>query len=273
MKTIRKFFAVCMLTELSLGASAHLLDVEEQNMDRTGQYNEYGQEILESRSKPWKDRSGDASFYTPHRVKNPILDSQAIFSWLDADDVDVYSFTLTFGDVSQGTALGFGGGFVTAAPVPPACNQTKNRYPSIALIAPFGTAPVQDPTLFNLPFAVPPGHGVLVTHNTHSASRVIFELPAEDTEVPLNLSWFLPNGCQVEPYFNCQQSDSLGSPLFAPGTTYYLAVWSPEGTPMDYTLNLGVDESNIMHFENIEDLVQDNNHLHTPCTEPSFDGE
>ena len=251
--------------------SGHLLDVEEQNIVRTGDYNEYGQEILESEPKPWKRADADSSWAQPHALKFPLMDSQAIFSWLDPEDVDVYQFTVTFNDVAQGAALGFGGAFVVAAPVPPACNQTRNHYPAIALVAPFGTAPVQDPAWFDLPFTVPPGHGVLPVFNTRaqgSEQRPIFVLPPEDTAVPLNLSWFLPNGCVTEPHFDCSQSDTLGSPIFVPGTTAYLVVWNPAGNPMDYTLNLGVDESSFQSFENIEDLVRDNNHLHTPCTDP-----
>lgn len=252
-------------------ASAHLLDVEEQNIVRTGDYNEHGQEILESESKPWKRTDGDSSWAQPHDIKFPLMDSQAIFSWLDPEDVDVYRFTVTYNDVAQGAALGFGSAFVIAAPIPPACNQTKNNYPAIALVAPFGTAPVQDPAWFDLPFEVPPGHGVLPVYNTRAhgnEQRPIFVLPPEDTVVPLNLSWFLPNGCVTEPYFNCAQSDTLGAPIFVPGTTAYLVVWSPAGNPMDYTLNLGVGENNFQSYENIEDMVRDNNHLHTPCTDP-----
>ncbi len=208
---------------------------------------------------------------SPIRSFFPLLDSQAIFSWLDPDDIDVYRFTVTPADVAQGVGFGFGGAFVLATPIPPACNQTKNHYPAIALVAPFGTAPVQDPTPLNLPFTVPPGHGVLVVYNTHAQGnekRPIFHLPPEDTAEPLNLSWFLPHGCVTEPYFDCTTSDTLAAPMFAPYTTAYLVVWNPEGNPIDYTLNLGIDESSFQHFENIEDLVRDNNHLHTPCTVP-----
>jgi hypothetical protein len=76
-----------------------------------------------------------------------------------------------------------------------------------------------------------------------SEPRPIFVLPPEDTAVPLNLSWILPSGCVAEPHFDCSQSSTLGAPIFVPGTTEYLAVWSPAGNPIDYTLNLGVDES------------------------------
>ena len=118
---------------------------------------------------------------------------------------------------------------------------------------------------------MPPGHGVLPIYNLRAhgnEERPIFVLPPEDTEVPLNLSWFLPSGCVTEPYFDCSQSDTLGAPIFIPFTTAYLVVWNPAGNAIDYTLNLGVDESTFEHFENIEDLVRDNNHLHQPCTEP-----
>jgi len=234
---------------------AHLLDVEEQAY----------------LSKPWQSDEGDASFANPHQLKFGIMDSQALFAWLDADDVDVYQFTITQADILQAHALGFPTAMVLASPIPAACNQTKNNYPAIALIAPFGTAPVQDPSYFDLPFSVPPGHGVLPVFNTPTQGneeREIFYLPPEDTEQPLNLSWFLPNGCTLDPYFDCSSADALGAPIFAPFTTAYLVIWDPDGVPQDYTLNIGVDESGFQHFEEIEDFVRDNNNLHRPCTEP-----
>lgn len=269
--TTTTMFITLSLIGFAQIANAHLLDVEEQNIIRSGDFNAYGQEILHSEPKPWKRTDGDASWDAPHEIKFPLMDSQAIFSWLDPDDVDVYQFTVTLNDVAQGVALGFGGAFVIAAPIPPACNQTKNHYPAIALVAPFGTAPVQDPSFFDLPFEVPPGHGVLPVFNTQAQGneqRPIFVLPDEDTEIPLNLSWYLPNGCVTEPFFNCSQSDTLATPVFAPFTTAYFVVWNPAGNSIDYTLNLGVDESNFQSFQNIDDLVRDNNHLHTPCTGP-----
>lgn len=251
--------------------NAHLLDVEEQNVIRTGEFNSDGLEILLSDPKPWQRTDGDASWFSPHVIKFPLMDSQAIFAWLDPEDVDVYQFTVSYADVLHGQSLFFPGAFVIAAPIPPACNQTKNHYPAIALVAPFGTAPVQNSAFFELPFEVPPGHGVLPVYNTRAydgEERPIFWLPPEDTEIPLNLSWFLPSGCVTEPYFDCSRSDTLGAPIFVPGTTAYLVVWNPTGSPIDYTLNLGVDETNFENFSNIEDMVRDNNYLHTPCTEP-----
>lgn len=264
-------FLLPLLLCFTPAASAHLLDVEEQNVIRTGVLNDYGEEILLSEPKPWQRPDGDASWATPHLIKFPLLDSQAIFSWLDPEDFDVYQFTVMPSDFAQGAGLGFGGAFVIAAPIPPACNQTRNHYPAIALVAPFGTAPVQDPAFFDLPFDVPPGHGVLPMFNTRAhgnEQRPIFVLPPEDTDIPLNLSWFLPSGCMTEPYFDCSMSDTLGSPIFVPFTTAYLVVWNPAGNAIDYTLNLGVDESTFLNFRNIEDMVRDNNHLHTPCTIP-----
>ena len=256
---------------LTQTVSAHLLDVEEQNVIRTGEYNEDGLEILLSEPKPWKNTDGDASWHMPHYIQFPLMDSQAIFSWLDPEDVDVYQFTLWPADIIQAQTLGFPTAFVFAAPIPPACNQTRNHYPAIALVAPFGTAPVQDPAFFDLPFEVPPGHGVLPMYNTRAhggEERPIFVLPPEDTDEPLNLSWFLPSGCMTEPYFDCSVSDTLALPVFAPFVSYYLVVWNPAGNAIDYTLNLGIDEGNFQNFSNIEDMVRDNNHLHTPCTEP-----
>ena len=61
---------------------------------------------------------------------------------------------------------------------------------------------------------------------------------------------------------------TLVLPVFAPFVAYYLVVWNPAGNGIDYTLNLGVGEDNFQSFRNIEDVVRDNNHLHTPCTEP-----
>lgn len=240
---------------LSNITSAHNLDVEDEAYD----------------PKPWQIDEGDSSFSNPHVLKFSIVDSQAIFAWLDSDDIDVFQFLVTPADISQAQNLGFPTAMAIASPVPAACAQTKNNYPAIALVAPFGTAPVQDPAYFDLPFEVPPGHGVLPVYNTpvHGKDeRVIFYLPPEDTDEPLNLSWFLPNGCTVEPYFDCSQADALGAPIFAPYTTAYFVVWDPDGVPQDYTLNVGVDESNFASFPEIEDFVRDNNHLHRPCKEP-----
>ncbi len=273
MRSLRILSTACLLLVAfaATNAGAHLLDVEEQNVIRTGEYNSQGQEILASEPKPWQREDGDASWAQPHIIKFPLMDSQAIFAWLDPEDIDVYQFTITPGDIFHAQTLGFPTAFAIAAPIPPACNQTRSHYPAIALVAPFGTAPVQNPAWFDLPFQVPPGHGVLPVFNTPAlgnTERPIFLLPPDDTEVPLNLSWFLPSGCVTEPYFDCSQSDTLGAPIFAPFTTAYLVVWDPDGAPMDYTLNLGVDEGSFQSFRNIEDVVQDNNHLHTPCTAP-----
>ena len=103
------------------GAYAHNLDVEEQNIDRTGEYNEYGQEIVESRAKPWRDRDGDSSFNNPHQLKFPVSDSQAIFGWLDFGDVDVYEASTSLPGPS------YEPDFVVAAPLPAACQTTKNQ--------------------------------------------------------------------------------------------------------------------------------------------------
>jgi len=255
MKTFRPVLFVFLLIALGNLASAHNLDVEEQTLN----------------PKPWQTMEGDASFADPHHLVFGIMDSQAVFAWLDADDVDVFQFTVTPADILQADGLGFPWVLAIASPIPAACAQTKNNYPAIALVAPFGTAPVQDPAFFDLPFTVPPGHGVLPVYNTPvqgNEERVIFHLPPEDTDEPLNLSWFLPTGCSVDPYFDCSQADALGLPIFAPYTTAFFVVWDPDGVPQDYTLNIGVDESNFQSFPEIEDFVRDNNHLHRPCTEP-----
>lgn len=236
-------------------ASAHLLDIEAQTLD----------------PKPWQSREGDSSFYNPHQLVFGIVDSQAIFAWLDADDVDVFQFTVLPADIVQAQSLGLPMAMAIASAIPAACQETRNNYPAIALVAPYGTAPVQNPAYFDLPFDVPPGHGVLPVYNTPvqgNEERVIFYLPPEDTDTPLNLSWFLPSGCKLEPYFDCSQADALGAPIFAPYTIAYLVVWDPDGVPQDYTLNIGVDERNFQNFPEIEDFVRDNNHLHRPCTEP-----
>lgn len=238
----------------ALPASAHLLAVEE-----------------ESRSPhPWWTNDGDASFAEPFDLPFNLLDSQAIFAWLDAGDVDVYRFTVTPADFLQARQLRLPAPFVFASPIPPACFMTRWNYPAIALVAPFGTAPVEDPALHDLPFDVPPGHGVLPVFNTRvywPERRPIFELPPDDTEIPLNLSWFLPTGCTVDP-FDCTKADSLAAPVFVIGTTAYLVVWDPWGLPQDYTLNLGIDESNFQSFPEIEQYVQDNGHLHFSCHPP-----
>ena len=243
------FFGLCNVL------SAHNLDIEEQTLNL----------------KPWQTMEGDSSFANPHQMVFGIMDSQAIFAWLDADDVDVFQFTVTPADIAQAQALGFPLAIAIASPIPAACAQTKNNYPAIALVAPYGTAPVQDPIYFDLPFDVPPGHGVLPVYNTPvqgHEERVIFYLPPEDTDPPLNLSWFLPTGCSVDPHFDCSEADALAVPIFAPFTTAYFVVWDPDGVPQDYTVNIGVDETNFQSFPEIEDFVRDNGHLHRPCTDP-----
>jgi len=244
---------------LSSSASAHLLDVEVESME----------------PKPWLTDEGNASFDAPHEIGFPVLDSQAVFAWLDAGDVDVYSFSVTANDFTQASSLGLPTPFIFAAPLPPACLNTKGNYPAIAVIAPFGKAAVEDPAGFDLPFPVPPGHGVAVVYNSRDwhwwtwwrcSKRPVFALPDDDTTTPLNLSWFLPTGCTVEP-FDCTDSDSLAVPVFQP-TTGYIVVWDPDGHPQDYTLNLGIDESNFQSFPEIEDYVRDNHYLHWPCLDP-----
>jgi hypothetical protein len=147
------------------------------------------------------------------------------------------------------------------------------------LVAPYGAsmATLYDPALLALPFTVPEGHGVHVVYNTPALwreKREIFELPDEDADPPLNLSWFLPNGCFLEEnaegevFPNCFVSDTLVAPVATPGVTYYVAVFDPDGTPQDYTLNMGIDESHTVVDEEIQDFVRDKGHLHRPCTEP-----
>lgn len=164
MKTLKLISCVLFFFGLCDVVSAHNLDVEEQTLN----------------PKPWKTMEGDASFANPHQLIFGIMDSQAIFAWLDADDVDVFQFTVTPADIDQAQSLGLPTAMAIASPIPAACTQTKNNYPAIALVAPLGTAPVQDPAYFDLPFAVPPGHGVLPVYNTPvqgNEERVIFYLP------------------------------------------------------------------------------------------------
>lgn len=256
MKSSKLVLCVLLFFGFCNWVSAHSLDVEEQTYD----------------PKPWQTMEGDSSFANPHLLKYGIMNSQAIFAWLDAGDVDVFQFTVKPTDIAQAQSLRFPTAMAFASPIPAACAQTKNNYPAIALVAPFGTSPVvQDPAYFDLPFTVPPGHGVLPVYNTPvqgNEERVIFYLPPEDTDPPLNLSWFLPTGCFVEPYFDCTQADALGAPIFAPYTTAYFVVWDPDGVPQDYTVNVGIDEDNTVHSSEIEDFVRDNNHLHRPCKDP-----
>jgi hypothetical protein len=206
--------------------------------------------------------SDDASFANPFVLPQSVEQSQAIFGYLTADDVDVFAFNLTLADFFNPATGRFRPVIIAASALPPACNQTKNNYPVTALIGP-GLPPPTEP----LPFSVPPGMGVLVAPNPQvngNAEREIFH-----DEAGLHISWFLPLGLSEECLFNggCDFSNTISRAVFIPGP-YMLAIWDPDGNPQDYTANIGFREDNTLPNLPVQDFVRDNAHLHTPCTEP-----
>lgn len=252
MRFRRSLLLAAATGSLALAVSAHNLDAEAQAFYRL----------------PWQHPEADSSFSAPHFLKSGVMDSQAVFGFLDADDVDVFAFPVAPGD------LAFGPVVVSASTLPPACNQTKNNYPMTALMAPMGTCPDLIPwTLANVPFTVPEGWGVVVAQNppvVEDAERPLFVLPAEGG-IDLGLSWFLPQGltqdCLFYAPWTCDYTNTVSTVVFAPGM-YFLAVWDPDGVKQDYTLNVGFLEDNYQPDPLLEAWVQDNGHLHLPCTPP-----
>jgi hypothetical protein len=252
MRFRRSLLAAAAAGSLALTVSAHNLDVEPQALS----------------PMPWLHPEGDSSIDRPHFLEFGVMDSQAIFAYLDADDVDVFAFAVTPAD------LAFGPVVVAASALPPACNQTKNNYPVTALLAPMGTSPGLIPgTIADVPFAVPPGYGVLLAPNPpigEDEERPIFVLPAEGG-LDLGLSWFLPQGltqqCLFQAPWTCDYTNTINTIVWAPGV-YYLAVWDPDGVKQDYTANIGFLEDSYQPNPMLEAWVQGNGHLHGPCRPP-----
>jgi hypothetical protein len=208
--------------------------------------------------KPWKNRDLDSSFDNPFWLQDHVQQSQAIFGWLDNHDTDVVAFNLTPAD------LAFGPVIVAASTLPTACNQTKQNYPATALVGP-GLPPAPP----GLPFDAPPGFGVLVALNPTIPSNE--ERPIFHAEGDLNISWFLPDGlteqCLLHAPWTCDFSNTISTPVFVPGP-YYIVTWDPQGKHQNYTFNIGFEEGSTMPDPETEDIIRDNEWMHTPCTEP-----
>ncbi len=227
-------------------ASAHNLFVEPQT-------------LLETPSEaPAED---DFSFAAPFQIEN-VKDSQAIFSYLTPGEVDVFEFEVTPQDIAFGPVL------VTASALPPACHETINNYPVTALMGPGLPPPSVD-----LPFEVPPGMGVILANNPKVGpgnERSIFDIDIAEPELDLGIGWFLPQGITQDCLLNnprqCDFSNSIALPVFVPGI-YNIIVYDPDGKAQDYTANIGSSEENRIPNPEVEDLIRDNNLLHTACSQ------
>jgi hypothetical protein len=214
--------------------------------------------------------SADYSFESP-RVLESVTDSQAVFAYLTAGDVDVYKFTVTAADLATGPVI------VAASALPPACHYYRNAYPVTALMGPRAPSPFGPPGLpapqpgMDLPFEVPAGMGVIKAENPaagHKEKREIFHVEEEDLGA---IAWFLPEGlsqeCLTENQSACDFSNTIAQPVFYPGD-YYLVIWDPAGDAMDYTANIGFSEENYSADPDVLDQIRDNALLHHPCKEP-----
>ena len=226
-------------------ASAHNLFVEPQT-------------LLETPSDaPAED---DFSFEAPFLIEN-VKDSQAIFSYLTPGEVDVFEFEVTIQDVAFGPVV------VAASALPAACNETINNYPVTALMG-----PGLPPPSIDLPFDVPPGMGVILAKNPKIGSgneRPIFDIDIAEPQLKLGIGWFLPKGitqdCLLNDISLCDFSNSIAQPVFVPGI-YNIIVYDPDGKAQDYTANIGSSEENRIPDLDVEDLIRDNNLLHTACS-------
>lgn len=256
------------------------------NLQLEPQMVEPGSDPLAVAAEPWNNLAGDTTFDSPMPLGWTIGTSQIVFGYLDANDVDYYTFTISHdnlttapietNDYEQASRLfNAANPVLIAAALPPACAETLDNYPAVALIAKIGTAKGLF-SYIDVPFEVPEGYETFAMTNAPPApggQRVIFNIPAEDGEEPLNLSWFLPKGCKMpDPNdimtLDCSKSRSLVGSILAEGETYYVAVWDPKGTAQDYSLNIGIDEMYFSEDPEIEDAVRDNKYLHTSCSPP-----
>jgi len=202
----------------------------------------------------------DFSFEAPFLIEN-VNDSQGIFSYLTPGEVDVFEFEVTIQDVAFGPVV------VAASALPPACQETMNNYPVTALMGPGLPPPSVD-----LPFEVPPGMGVIVANNPKvelGKERSIFDLDTAAPELNLGISWLLPQGltldCLLNDISQCDFSNSIALPVFVPGI-YSIIMYDPDGKAQDYTANIGLSEENFIPNTKVQDLVRDNNLLHTACS-------
>jgi hypothetical protein len=228
-------------------ASAHSLFVEPQT-------------LLETPSEA--SAEDDFSFEAPFQIEN-VSDSQAIFSYLTPGEIDVYEFEVTPQEVAGGRPV-----LVTASALPPACQETVNNYPVTVLMGPGLPSPSVD-----LPFDVPPGMGVIVANNPKvglGEKRPIFDMDFTEPLLNLGIGWFLPQGitqdCLLNHPYLCDFSNSIALPVFVPGI-YNIIVYDPAGKAQDYTANIGSSEENRIPNSEVEDLIRDNNLLHTACSE------
>jgi hypothetical protein len=202
----------------------------------------------------------DFSFAAPFQIEN-VSDSQAIFSYLTPGEVDVFEFEVTIQDLAFGPVL------VAASALPPACHETISNYPVTALMGPGLPPPSVD-----LPFDVPPGMGVILASNPKIGlgnKRSIFDIDIAEPQLNLGISWFLPQGltqdCLRNDISQCDFSNSIALPVFVPGI-YNIIVYDPNGKAQDYTANIGSSEENRIPNPEVEDLIRDNNLLHTACS-------
>ena len=172
---------------------------------------------------------------------------------------------------------------ITANALSPACKQYKYFYPSVALVGP--TASGLPPIKEELPFDsswIPPDHGVVIAYNNRvrKADRPIFTLHADELNKEVDLlnstqesglsnlkedlswSWYLPHGLSQECLFcspfDCDFSNSLGVPVFSPGT-YYIVVFNTMELAGDYNLSIGTGEQldTCEGFQNTIDILEE----------------
>lgn len=195
-----------------------------------------------------------------------LLTSRAVFGHLDnwkdnAPDLDVFTFTITPGvDLAQAQQVPAVASFAAqgltvaiATPIPPACTESKNDYPAIALsipcsfmidangkaiMTPFGPSQTMfiGPGSHTLPFPstaqqVFTASGIPVTIYTAPSvdngpyapptamcvAQVAYNIPSDNriifNEPHTGAAWFLPTGCSVTPFFDCSGAPGIFYPL------------------------------------------------------------
>lgn len=251
--------AGCLVAAITMGTTsvglAHTIAIEEQALYPVPRFAPPG---------------ADFSFEHPDVLSN-VADSQAIFAYLTAHDVDVFQFTLTAQDVATGPVL------VAASALPPACWEYQNVYPVTALVGPQAPSPMGPPGLpppdasFDLPFVVPSGMGVVFADNPRICYPQKREIFTEEDDSIGRISWFLPEGlsqtCLLSNQLSCDFTHTIARPVFYPGT-YYIVIWNPSGVPTDYTANIGYGEANYQPNPELEALVRNNRLLHRTCHTP-----
>ncbi len=218
-----KYICLLLLPLLPTLVFAHVPYIEEEMARRSG------------KSLPGEDFTFDNPFVIPGNVE----ESRAVFSYLHRSDVDVFEFTVTPDQIGFDPITGAPTPLVSASALPPACRTYRNRYPVTALMGP-GLPPA--PPGLELPFAVPPGQGVIVADNPRVApgeKRPVFNFPEAD------YAWFLPQGltqfCLLNAPWTCDFSNTINMPVFVPGI-YRIVIWNPTRLPLDYTANFGFRE-------------------------------